>query len=404
MNSLVDVVNFNADASSLSAREWLRILSGGENSSFCQWLRIFIRLDRKVVIGFPGATVADIAMFNPEAIALVNNHPCIFEIILRPFAHDIALMRVGKGFEFNLSIGWKVLQREFRKLTLFFLPPEFMLTNAQVKQLKDLGVTGVFINPLRFSTEIKTRISPAPYQVKGLFDTILNCIPFTGNLTNHYLHAIQRFECQDWINSIAQSPENPAFSWRDGESPFLIPDGLLREEFWLAAEEKSGVQRRHIQEVPLNFQSTDALSETNLKSYPIHSFLPWMKEFRNLGFLERIRNFEISLEQTTSLQKFLWLMTINSDILSATEKRSPLVLLRDFPVESKTRKFRILRSERGFEGEEFLALLELTKMNKPLPDCFQKGDAPHRIRFRNRLAYLETHFSDSTTASDSVNF
>ena len=77
---LVDVVNFNADASCLSSTEWLKILDGGSNSKLCRWLQLYVRHQKKVVLGFPGATIADIAQNNPEGIDLINQHENIFEI------------------------------------------------------------------------------------------------------------------------------------------------------------------------------------------------------------------------------------------------------------------------------------------------------------------------------------
>ena len=44
---LVDVVNFNADASCLSSRKWLLCLEGGENSLVYKWLKGYVDNKRK---------------------------------------------------------------------------------------------------------------------------------------------------------------------------------------------------------------------------------------------------------------------------------------------------------------------------------------------------------------------
>src|SRR6266516_272399 len=130
MKRMVDVVNFNADASCLSSSSWLAMLQNGDGSLMVQWLRLYVKYGKKVTLGFPGSTVADIVIHNPEAINLINSHPDIFEIVLRPFAHDIALLRLGKGFAVNFESGCRVIMNEFCQVTPWFLPPEFMLTNG----------------------------------------------------------------------------------------------------------------------------------------------------------------------------------------------------------------------------------------------------------------------------------
>lgn len=102
---IVDIVNFNADASCLSSADWLKYLSGGKNSIFFQWLSLYVHYKKKLVLGFPGATIADIKTFNPEAIELINQNTDIFEIIPRPFAHDIGLLRSSEAFIWNVKAG-----------------------------------------------------------------------------------------------------------------------------------------------------------------------------------------------------------------------------------------------------------------------------------------------------------
>lgn len=386
MKQLVDVVNFNADASCLSSRRWLEILSGGDGSLLVQWLRLYVDHGKKVVLGFPGATVADMATFNPEAIGLINSRPDIFEIIVRPFAHDIALLRAGKGFALNFHYGRKTICREFRNVSDYFLPPEFMLTNEQLVVLHGAGMAGVFINPTRFPAEIRERIPSFPYCVRGLFGTYLECIPFLGKLTFDYLEALHMFDCTAWNQSISASDGQLLFSWRDGESPFFIPDGLTRESCWLSGED-AAIERVHIRDTTIEFAPGGLLDEHHYKSYPVHSFSAWMKEFRMLGFIHRIQRIEESL---TDEQVHLWLLTINSDILSAIEKRSPVVRMIQAPDSDTTFDFTIQRSERGFEGEEYLAVLEATRAGCRLPEYAESSDQSHMLKWRKRVEYLNS--------------
>src|SRR5260221_13154521 len=116
MTRVIDVVNFNADASCLAAAEWLAILDGGRRSRLCKWLDIYVTLRRRVVLGFIGGAIADLATFNPEAIALINANHDIIEVVLRPFSHDIGLLRRTRGFSVNLNLGRPVARRQFQKV------------------------------------------------------------------------------------------------------------------------------------------------------------------------------------------------------------------------------------------------------------------------------------------------
>jgi hypothetical protein len=388
MKRIVDVVNFNADASCLSSGRWLDILSGGANSQFVTWLQLYIDRGKKVTLGFPGATVADIAIHNPEGIAVINSHPDIFELILRPFAHDIALLRLRDGFIANFELGRRTISREFHQVTPWFLPPEFMMTNEQIVHLSGQGVSGVFINPARFSTEIGKRIPAIPYKIRGLFAMTLDCIPFQGKLTDYYLNSLHLFDCTKWNDGIRNSSAATVFSWRDGESCFFLPDSLAREAYWLDFEENF-ILREHITDLVLKFISYEQLGEQYYLSYPVHSFTAWMKEFRMLGFVNRIQRLEENLSEMTGEQVRYWLMSINSDILSAIEKRSPVVQIKQSLEISEMSEHVIMRSERGFEGEEYLAILEDSLAGMTLPTYVKSSVSPHIVKWQGRIEYLK---------------
>lgn len=391
MKKLVDVVNFNADASCLSSGRWLDILGGGKDSLLAAWLRLYADRGKKVTLGFPGATVADMATFNPEAIELINSRPDIFEIILRPFAHDIGLLRTGKGFELNYQYGCRTIRREFDNVSDYFLPPEFMLTNEQLVVLHEAGTAGVFINPARFSSEMRERIPTLPYRVRGLLGRYLNCIPFYGRLTFDYLEALHSFDSSAWNGSMSEAGTDLVFSWRDGESPFFIPEGVTRESCWLEGE-SGDIERVHLREAAIGYIPSGQLGEMTYKSYPVHSFSAWMKEFRMLGYIHRVQSIEEKLGNLPDDRIFLWLMVINSDILSAVEKKSPLVRMKESAESRQPFDFTIRRSERGVEGEEYLAILELVADGGSVPEIAGLSKEPHFVKWRCRFDYLKEHF------------
>jgi len=386
MKPLVDVVNFNADASCLSSAAWLNALKGGGDSQMCRWLSAYVDARRRVVLGFTGATVADLAILNPEAIRFVNDHPSHFEVLLRPFAHDIGLLRTPVGFALNFKLGQTTILREFARVAEYFLPPEFMLTNAQVTHLAQSGVRGTFVNPVRYKPDLRTRIPVRPYLVHGTNSSTLRCIPMRGELVDEYLRAIHLWDCSTWNRGVAESADEVCVSWRDGESFLLVPKGVEREAAWLRAE--SGRDRAFLSEAEQAMTFSPVEEETAYKSYPVCSFADWMKEFRMLGYLTRLANLERQLETLDTAGRVLWLQTINSDVLSSVEKDSPVICLRTMPADSDASddvSWTIHRSERGYEGEDFLEMLEASLSHGP------NGNGrglPHMEKLRSRQEYV----------------
>jgi len=392
VKQLVDIVNFNADGSCLSAARWLAALRGGRTSELCAWLDVYVVTASKVSIGFIGGTLADVATLNPEAIALINDHPELFEVLVRPFAHDIALLRGSFGFRLNLELGQKAIRKEFRHTSSWYLPPEFMLTNRQLAMLPEFALDGVFINPGRFENEVQSRLPRRPYLVTGVAGLTMRCIPFERSLTEAYLRTIQRLTPEIWTGSAAAIADDVAYVWRDGESVLLVPDGVARERFWIDTV-RAGAERVSLSQAARasGFLAPEELPPEAYRSYPVHSFAAWMKEFRMLGFLRALERHEERLETMTPEERILWLQAINSDVLSAVEKASPSVQIRAFatrePLEGHIDHL-ILRTERGFEGEEYLHLLE--SLDTPATRRhIRESDAPHIVKLRARLAYCE---------------
>jgi hypothetical protein len=388
MTALLDIVNFNADASCLASRDWLSALAGGSGSVFCRWLGLYVGQKKRVSLGLTGATVADLAMLNPEALRLIDEHPDIFEVLLRPFSHDIALLRSRLGFELNLSLGRRAIEHEFRAFTQFFLPPEFMLTNAQLTQLADLGVQGVFINAERFKPEVKRCLPDEPYLIRGLLGRRLPCVPLQGRLTRSYLHSLQRYDAEEWNRALERCGSKLCATWRDGESFLLLPDGLEREARWLASER--GVERTLLRDQLPQMQFQSEWSPSTIDSYPVHSFSSWVREFRMFGYLTRLHEIERRVGDLTDEQVVLWLQAINSDVLSAVEKDSPIVRILPEPGSSELVDWTIQRSARGFEGEEFLSLVEREATDQAVAHFLATDPSAHLRKLRARIEYFRT--------------
>lgn len=388
MTTLVDIVNFNADASCFSAGAWLAALAGGEQSTFCRWLRLYVDVGKKVTLGLTGATVADVRAFNPEAIDLINANRKTFEIIARPFSHDISLLRSREGFLANLDAGWRVLSSTFGDVRRLYLPPEFMLTNEQVALLAHRGYREVVVNAARFSLELQQRIPGEPYVLRGIAGTQVGCLPVSGAMTQAYLDSIHQCDAVPWLKLIGDA--ETVRCWRDGESPFLIPDGIRREAAWLSTE--TGVDRVHLSDLALEFRASETLPSTAFHAYPVHSFTAWMKEFRMLGYVNRLQKLEDSVGDFDDVELGLWLQAINSDVLSAVEKTSPTVTLKTL-ASADVFQFVIYRSERGFEGEEYLVLLECLRRDRKARDEYERflaSDQPHAKKLAARIAALRS--------------
>jgi len=107
-----------------------------------------------------------------------------------------------------------------------------------------------------------------------------------------------------------------------------------------------------------------------------------------LGYLTRLANLERQLEAFDPACWVLWLQTINSDVLSSVEKDSPVIRLRTMPADSESSEdvsWTIHRSERGYEGEDFLEMLEASVSHGPNEDG--RG-LPHMEKLHARQEYV----------------
>ena len=375
--TVVDIVNFNADASCLSSSIWLDALQGGTTSKICQWLELFVGINKKVSLGFTGSTLADIKKFNPDAINIINGKKDIFEIILRPWSHDISLYRTDSLFIYNVELGIRTIKSEFDSVSNFYLAPEFMMTSRQIELISKMGIEAIFINPDRYQNDIKRRIIPTSHIVYGTSESNIKCIAIHGKTTQKYLSSCQLNDPKIWDKFIQDFPYDLIFSWRDGESFLLIPDGLSREESLLQGESEN-INRKKLQSLEINYEDSSLYDRSYYKSYPIHSFTAWIKEMKMMWYVDRIRKIENNFSKLSDLQITLLLQLINSDILASVEKISPKIKLK---IKGVIEDFIIYRSERGFEGEDYLQLME--------DPNFRNDSAPHIKKLIARHEYLK---------------
>jgi len=375
--TVVDIVNFNADASCLSSSIWLDALQGGTNSKICQWLELFVRNNKKVNLGFTGSTLADIKKFNPDAINIINEKKDIFEIILRPWSHDISLYRTDSLFIYNVELGIRTIKSEFESVSNYYLAPEFMITSRQVELISKMAIEAIFINPDRYQNDIKRRIIPTPHIVYGTSESTIKCIAIHGRTTQKYLSSCQLNDPKIWDKFIQDFPDDLIFSWRDGESFLLIPDGLSREEYLLQGE-SDNINRKKLQSLEINYEDSSLYDRSYYKSFPIHSFTAWIKEMKMMWYVDRIRKIENNFSKLSDLQITLLLQLINSDILASVEKISPKIKLK---IKGVIEDFIIYRSERGFEGEDYLQLID--------DPNFRNDSAPHIKKLIARHEYLK---------------
>ena len=180
-----------------------------------------------------------------------------------------------------------------------------------------------------------------------------------------------------WDKFIQDFPDDLIFSWRDGESFLLIPDGLSREESLLQGESEN-INRKKLQSLEINYEDSSLYDRSFYKSYPIHSFTAWIKEMKMMWYVDRIRKLEEQFSNFSEFQKTLFLQLINSDIMASVEKISPKIKLK---IKGVIEDFIIYRSERGFEGEDYLQLID--------DPNFRNDSAPHIKKLIARHEYLK---------------
>ena len=151
--------------------------------------------------------------------------------------------------------------------------------------------------------------------------------------------------------------------------------------------ENKDVNRVHLNDLDTNFIQNINLNPTQYKGYPFHSFAPWLKEMRMIGFTSKVAKIEEILEGLSEDKIFHWLQVINSDILSSVEKDSPKIKLQNSISELDVFDFRIWRTERAFEGEDYLTLLKQSEKENGYQN-YLNSNKGHLKKFNLRMDFL----------------
>ena len=402
--TLIDVVNINADASCMSSKKWLKSIENGEDSRFCKLLDNYIINDRKVNLGLTGVTIKDLAAFNPEAIEKINAHPEIFELLLRTFSHDLSPLRNHKGFKLNLEMGLETIKNHLENTVNVFLQNEIMIRNQQIETVYNHGIKAIFINPERYNSDIQVLIPKSPFICHGTGNSELLTIPVADNLTLKYLDNLHRNKpMYYWSKLLNESNQN--ILWRDGESALLFPGGIEFESMLLEEEKHQKVERLFISEKIDEFQMEARTQKDSqlIKHFPQHQLDHWLRDFKMIWLLEYLSTIERSIDEQSPILQKLWLLAINSDIPASSEKKSIKIKVHKdvFKIPGddiswdgiiayeRDSMLTLLRSERFFEGEEYLRLFELL-VNKELSKSdfitlIEKSSEPHIRKVFSRV-------------------
>ena len=347
---LVDIVNLNSKASCLSAERWLRALKGGTKSELYNILRTYVELKSKVTLGIIGSTLVDIKIFNPESVQLIKDNPERFELIYRPYVHSLSIFWRDKIFKDNVALGKKVIDENFTNIFHSYLPPEFVLRNSQLLSLKKMGILNTFIHPNRVKSDVKIDIPKAPFKINTIQRQQIECIPFNPHFDAQYLASIQQLGMSPKLE--LQDESKLIFGWRDGESPFFLPNSVIREKHFIEQSSKQ-FNRVFLKDVYQHGEATEVID-----SYPQNSLLPWFSNFRLLWYINEVKLLEATNESLTEVQRALFLMLLNSDELSSTEKGTIKIRINSINQPGIIKPYTIKRQSRNLEAEEIMYLIE----------------------------------------------
>ena len=344
--TLVDIINLNAEASCLSTKRWLRALKGGNKSELYAILSLYVKAELKVTLGIVGSTLAEIEEFNPECIELINQHPNNFEILIRPFIHSLSILWTNETFIHNYELGKRYIEDRLKNCINWYLPPEFALRNSHIYALQNLKCEGTFIHPKRVKNDIKSKLPKGVFTLASIQNVKMPCINFTEGYDTYYLDQMQVFR------SNITFKENTIYGWRDGESPLFLTDSVKREEIFIENSKKE-FKRIFLSEA---LSQTENIQKKIVHSYPQNSLLPWLGNFRLFWYTTEIKNIERSFNSLSKTKQIIFLNLLNSDILSSIEKNDVTITLKELG-NGESSQFLIKRKERNLDAEEILFLI-----------------------------------------------
>ncbi len=347
---VVDIVNLNSKASCLSSERWMKALEGGRKSELYKILYTYVELQSKVTLGIIGSTLADIKHFNPECIELICDNPEVFELIYRPYVHSLSIFWSDDVFKKNVFLGKSITDQLFKNVFPAYLPPEFVLRNSQLLRLIKNNIDFTFIHPNRVKSDVKVNLPLEPFRLSTIQQREINCIPFDANFDAYYLASIQQLDLASDLNPSENL--NLIYGWRDGESPFFLPNSVKREQYFIRKSHQK------FKRIFLKEALKTASLESKMDSYPQNSLLPWFSNFRLLWYINEVKLLEATKSSLTPLKRALFMMLLNSDVLSSTEKSSIKIRINSFTNPGVIRPFTIKRQARNLEAEEVMYLIE----------------------------------------------
>jgi hypothetical protein len=343
MPTLIDIVNFNPDASCLSSSKWMSMLNGGKDSLLFRWLNLYKKSQKKINIGFTGAALVDIATYNKESIDLITQNNDIFKPVLRPFSHDISTLRTSHGFKINFLLGAYACQQILKYTPNLFLPPEFIITSRQLYFAYSHGVSVTLLLRDRFRLS-HLPSHDKPIRISLIPNKLLKCHQSNFIATSQYLKSIQLLDDSFNEYTLKHSPSQSLIMWRDGESPFLLPDPIERESIWL----KNSI-------VEHDFYSEPIVDDCTSYPYPMHPMSSWLSQQSMMWLVHEINRLEGLLKDNIN-PVFLttWLGAISSDNLSSIEKSDVNLKLNNFSPQPESFDYSIKRANKAFEAEQWL--------------------------------------------------
>ena len=378
--TLVDVINLNAEASCLSTKRWLKALDGRTESELYQILNLYVKTNSKITLGIVGSTLAEIEELNPECIQLINQHPQIFELLIRPFIHSLSILWSDDTFNHNYKLGKTYIKKLFKNTINWYLPPEFALRNSQIYSLKRDQCEGTFIHPKRVKENTKAELPIGLFKLKSIRNSELPCISFTENYDSYYLDQLQIFDSKILF------ADKTVFGWRDGESPLFLPNSVEREAIFVKNSNQK-FNRIFLSEAIANH---DINKKKSFYSYPQNSLLPWLGNFRLHWFITEIKRLEHSFDSLSEVKKKLFINLLNSDILSSIEKSNVQVNIKDNINDKECSSHLIKRKERNLDAEELLYLV-LKSEDSEIIDFLQGSNTPFLSRINARISVLDKH-------------
>lgn len=375
---LVDVINFNSDASCLSSERWLKSLSGGRTSELFRILACYVEQRQKINLGFVGSTLSEVILLNPECIELINNYPNVFEIIYRPYIHSLSILWRDETFKRNFNLGRELTDRTFHNIVNWYLPPEFALRNSQLFTLANEEV-GTFIHPKRTKKRPSSSLVEGYGHIVGIHNSKIAYLGFAEFFDKYYLDILQKY------HSEISFEQKTIIGWRDGESPLLLPNSVSREEYFV---DHSSQRFERIFLSDLN-TSSDFQYENRIVSYPQNSLLPWMGGFRLYWYIQEVKDLERNFEKLSSLNKMLFMFLLNSDILSCTEKTDVQIEIVKHQGDSVVESIFLPRIEKNLDAEEILYLVKNVDNSLTLNAIKEKIGGDLSIRLNARIKSLK---------------